>query len=169
MDAAFLPGFVMVTTATLVENDIRTLLDEVVDPDLPFLTIADIGILRGVAADDSRGVTVDITPTYSGCPAMEAITEDIVSVLTDHGYGPIEVEISHLPAWSSDWMSADAKRKLHENRIAPPSPLGVVAEVLCPMCASPAARTVSEFGSTACKSLMVCTSCREPFDMFKAI
>ena len=159
----------MVTTATRAESDLRTLLDEVVDPDLPFLTIADIGILRGVAADDSGAVTVDITPTYSGCPAMQAITEDIVSVLTDHGYGPITVDISHLPAWTSDWMSTDAKRKLHENRIAPPAPLGVVAEVLCPMCAAPEARTVSEFGSTACKSLMVCTSCLEPFDLFKAI
>ncbi len=169
MDAAFLPGSVMVTTTTRSHSDIRSLLDEVVDPDLPFLTIAEIGILRGVSAHESGAVTVDITPTYSGCPAMGAITEDIVSVLAEHGYGPITVEITHLPAWTSDWMSVDAKRKLHENRIAPPSPLGVVAEVLCPMCASTETRTVSEFGSTACKSLMVCTSCREPFDLFKAI
>ena len=159
----------MVTTAIRSDNEIRALLDDVVDPDLPFLTIADIGILRGVTAQGSGSVTVGITPTYSGCPAMAAITEDIVTVLTDHGYGPITVDINHLPAWSSDWMSADANRKLHENRTAPPSPLGVVAEVLCPMCSSPKARTVSEFGSTACKSLMVCTSCSEPFDLFKAI
>lgn len=159
----------MVTTATRSDTDIRALLDEVVDPDLPFLTISDIGILRAVSAEGSGAVTVVITPTYSGCPAMGAIAEDVVAVLTDHGYGPITIDISHFPAWTSDWMSANAKRKLNENRIAPPSPLGVVAEVLCPMCASSEARTVSEFGSTACKSLMVCTSCREPFDLFKAI
>jgi ring-1,2-phenylacetyl-CoA epoxidase subunit PaaD len=158
----------MVRTAVPTHEDARTLLGQVVDPDLPFLTIADIGILRGVTVDPSGRVAVSITPTYSGCPAMETITEDVVSVLTDGGYSDVSVDISHFPVWTSDWMTAGAKRKLSENLIAPPSPLGVVDEVLCPLCSSADTTTVSEFGSTACKSLMVCTTCREPFDLFKA-
>jgi ring-1,2-phenylacetyl-CoA epoxidase subunit PaaD len=149
---------------------VRELLREVVDPDLPFLSIDDIAILRDVSVSDDNHVTVTITPTYSGCPAMGAITEDIVTVLGDGGFGSVSIDTVYSPAWTTEWMSDEAKRKLAENRIAPPdSVLAIVPEVLCPLCSSDSVATVSEFGSTACKSIMVCTQCGEPFDYFKAI
>jgi ring-1,2-phenylacetyl-CoA epoxidase subunit PaaD len=160
----------LVITLTSNVDDVRELLDRVVDPDLPFLSIDDIAILRDVVISKDGHVTVTITPTYSGCPAMGAITEDIVTVLAEGGFESVCVETAYSPAWTTEWMSDDAKRKLLENRIAPPdSVLAVVPEVLCPLCSSDDIRTVSEFGSTACKSIMVCTQCGEPFDYFKAI
>lgn len=156
-------------TQTRVEHA-TALLDRVVDPDLPFLTIADIAILRNVEVSSSGEVTVTITPTYSGCPALGVIAEDITNVLLEGGFRTVEVEVSQSPAWTTEWMSDSAKAKLAANHIAPPdSVLSVVPEILCPMCASNDIETVSVFGSTACKSLMVCTDCREPFDYFKAI
>lgn len=169
MDAAVLSGAVMVMTATRTVADARVMLERVVDPDLPFLSIEDIAILRDVEVTSKGGVKVTITPTYSGCPAMDTIITDIRSVLTNGGFAAVDVDVVHSPAWTTEWMSDEAKQKLAVNRIAPPGQLGVVAEVLCPMCSSNTTRTVSEFGSTACKSLMVCTSCGEPFDYFKAI
>jgi ring-1,2-phenylacetyl-CoA epoxidase subunit PaaD len=145
------------------------MLERVVDPDLPFLSIEDIAILRDVEVTPDGVVKVTITPTYSGCPAMDVIISDITSVLTNGGFAAVDVDVVHSPVWTTDWMSDAAKEKLTVNRIAPPGPLGVVAEVLCPLCSSDMIRTVSEFGSTACKSLMVCTECGEPFDHFKAI
>ncbi|MEN8040649.1 MAG: 1,2-phenylacetyl-CoA epoxidase subunit PaaD [Actinomycetota bacterium] len=158
-------------TAVVSEVDrARVLLERVVDPDLPFLSIADIAILRDVAVSDEGAVTVTITPTYSGCPAMDTIREDVHSVLAEGGFGEVEVKTVYAPAWTTEWMSEDAKRKLARNSIAPPdSVLAVVPEVLCPLCSSESVNTVSEFGSTACKSIMVCTECGEPFDYFKAI
>ncbi|GMQ92811.1 MAG: phenylacetate-CoA oxygenase subunit PaaJ [Acidimicrobiia bacterium] len=159
----------VITGATRIER-VRSLLDHVVDPDMPFLTITDIAILREVTIEDGGAVTVRITPTYSGCPAMGTITSDIHSVLAEGGFDDVVVETVYNPAWTTEWMSEEAKRKLAENRIAPPdSVLSVVPEILCPMCKSDEIDTVSEFGSTACKSLMVCTHCGEPFDSFKAI
>lgn len=160
----------MVITETSPVERIHELLEGVVDPDIPFLTIADIAILRAVKIDDGGTVTVTITPTYSGCPAMATIASDIHSALSRGGFDDVVVETAYTPAWTTEWMSDEAKRKLSENRIAPPdSVLSVVPEVLCPLCSSDEIRTVSEFGSTACKSLMVCTRCGEPFDYFKAI
>jgi len=156
-------------TGPRTEADVRAVLRRVVDPDLPFLTIEDIAILREVSVVDGAGVRVVITPTYSGCPAMEVITEDIVSALTSAGYTEVSVDVVYSPAWTTDWLTDEARDKLVANRIAPPGPLGVVDEILCPSCASDRVRTVSEFGSTACKSIMVCTSCGEPFDHFKSI
>lgn len=170
MAPAFTARDDLVITLTSNVDDVRELLDRVVDPDLPFLSIDDIAILRDVAISKDGHVTVTITPTYSGCPAMGAITEDIVTVLAEGGFESVSVETAYSPAWTTEWMSDDAKRKLLENRIAPPdSVLAVVPEVLCPLCSSDDIRTVSEFGSTACKSIMVCTQCGEPFDYFKAI
>ncbi|GMR02061.1 MAG: phenylacetate-CoA oxygenase subunit PaaJ [Acidimicrobiia bacterium] len=159
----------MVSAGTRTVADVRALLERVVDPELPFLSIADLAILRDVALNPGGIVTVTITPTYSGCPALGAIAEDIVTVLTEGGFSDVQVDIVHRPPWSTEWMSEDAKAKLAANRIAPPGPLGVVAEVLCPLCSADTVRTVAEFGSTACKSLMVCTRCGEPFDRFKSI
>ena len=159
----------MVMQDPRTEADARRALATVVDPDIPFLSIEEIAILREVVLDDAGHVQVVITPTYSGCPAMDVITQDIVSVLTSAGFGDVAVDVVYSPAWTTEWMSLEARNKLAANRIAPPGPLGVVDEVLCPLCSSGDVKTISEFGSTACKSIMVCTSCGEPFDHFKAI
>lgn len=167
MDGTFASGGFMVTDLA-TPTEIRAMLDAVVDPDIPVLSIADIGILRDVVVDGDS-VVVAITPTYSGCPALAVMEEDIVSALESHGIGDVRVEVRHSPVWTTEWMTDEAKRKLVEFGIAAPdSPLAVVPEVLCPRCSSDGATKVSEFSSTACKSLWVCTSCGEPFDYFKA-
>ena len=160
----------MVTAATISEADIREMLDAVVDPDIPVLTIAEIGILRDVLISDDGHVEVGITPTYSGCPALAVMEEDIVTALGQHGLTDVAVVVRHAPVWTTEWMSDTAKEKLRSFGIAPPdSVLAIVPEVLCPRCSSSGVAKVSEFGSTSCKSLWVCTSCGEPFDYFKAI
>lgn len=159
----------------------REVLDRVVDPEIPVLTIADIGMLRDVVVHPDGIVEVLITPTYSGCPAMGQIEADIVAELARDGYERVRVTTVLSPAWTTDWMSEDAKRKLREYGIAPPSgraPSGPVsvtlsarpaqAPVPCPRCGSPG-REVSRFGSTACKAQWVCTECLEPYDHFKDI
>jgi len=149
---------------------IDELLAQVVDPEIPVLTIADLGVLRGASVGANGVVTVTITPTYSGCPAMGVIEEDIVSTLESAGYDQVEVRTTFSPAWTTDWMSDEARRRLTDYGIAPPQEIGATLEpVLCPQCAAPHTRLVAEFGSTACKALMVCSSCGEPFDHFKAI
>jgi ring-1,2-phenylacetyl-CoA epoxidase subunit PaaD len=147
----------------------------VVDPEIPVLTIADLGILRDVSIEDDW-VTVTITPTYSGCPAMETIQCDVRSSLHDAGFEHVDVRLTLSPAWTTDWMSDAGKRKLAEFGIAPPAATSVEAgavavalTVRCPQCGSPRTRELSRFGSTACKALWVCDDCREPFDSFKSI
>jgi ring-1,2-phenylacetyl-CoA epoxidase subunit PaaD len=146
----------------------------VLDPEVPVLTIADLGILRSVEDRAGDGVTVTITPTYSGCPAMDAIRDDIVAAFAEAGRHDVRVEFVLAPAWTTDWMSEEGKRKLEAYGIVPPA-TRVPGRVLltlslrCPQCGSPDTRELSRFGSTACKSLWVCTACREPFDHFKAI
>lgn len=146
----------------------------VLDPEVPVLTIEDLGVLRDVDASEDGVVTVRITPTYSGCPAMDAIRADVERALHEAGFADVTVELVLSPAWTTDWMSEAGKRKLAEFGIAPPQPRapgGVVSLSLslrCPQCGSPDTRELSRFGSTACKSLWVCTACREPFDHFKA-
>lgn len=147
-----------------VVTDIRAAVASVVDPEIPVLTIDDLGILRSVEHVDGR-VVVTITPTYSGCPAMRQIEDDIATALEREGHENYEVRLSHTPAWTTDWMTDDAKKKLAEFGIAPPSPED---EVLCPRCEAGRPQLVARFGSTACKALMVCTSCGEPFDFFKS-
>ncbi len=148
---------------------------DIPDPELPVVTIADLGILRDVTEDDQGRVHVQITPTYSGCPAMETIRADLIEALTAAGYLRVDVEFVLAPAWTTDWMSAEAKEKLAAYGIAPPGarpaggPLSVPLSVRCPQCGSLDTRESSRFGSTACKSLWVCRSCREPFDHFKAL
>ena len=145
----------------------------VLDPEVPVLTIEDLGILRSVDETDD-GVTVTITPTYSGCPAMDAIRDDILAAFHGAGRDDVRVDFVLSPAWTTDWMSDEGRRKLHEYGIVPPVPRGERPVLLsltlrCPQCGSPDTRELSRFGSTACKSLWVCTACREPFDHFKAI
>lgn len=137
------------------------LVSEVVDPEIPVLTIADLGVLREVVADD-RGVEVVITPTYSGCPAMRVIEEEIRAALAAAGIAPVTVRTVLEPAWTTDWMSAAGRAKLLEYGIVPP-PTGAVA---CPRCGG-AGEMISAFGSTSCKGLWRCLACREPFDVFK--
>jgi ring-1,2-phenylacetyl-CoA epoxidase subunit PaaD len=138
------------------------------DPELPVVTIADLGILRDVTEDDQGRVHVQITPTYSGCPAMETISEDLVEALTAAGYQHVDVEFVLSPAWTTDWMTEEAKTKLAAYGVAPPGPVSLALSVRCPQCGSLDTRESSRFGSTACKSLWVCQTCREPFDHFKA-
>ena len=141
----------------------RRVASAVVDPEIPVLTIADLGILRQVSWVEGR-VRVTITPTYSGCPAMRQIEDDLRSALAGAGLTDVEIATVHHPAWSSDWITAEGRQKLAAYGIAPPLPDGVV---LCPRCQSSTPRLVARFGSTACKALMVCSSCGEPFDYFK--
>jgi ring-1,2-phenylacetyl-CoA epoxidase subunit PaaD len=145
----------------------RAALATVADPEIPVLTIEDLGIVRGVETDGDR-VKVTITPTYSGCPAMDVIRSDIEIALAAAGFDQIVIETVFAPAWTTDWMSEAGRQKLEAFGIAPPHPAGLAERrpVLCPRCRHEA-RTVSEFGSTACKALMVCNSCLEPFDYFK--
>jgi ring-1,2-phenylacetyl-CoA epoxidase subunit PaaD len=144
----------------------------VVDPEIPVLTIADLGVLRDVAVNDGH-VEVAITPTYSGCPAMNMITLEIELALEREGFRDPKVRTVLSPAWTTDWMSEDGRRKLREYGIAPPQAassrraLFGAQEVACPQCGSIDTEVLSEFGSTSCKALWRCKSCREPFDYFK--
>src|SRR6202163_160696 len=144
----------------------------VVDPEIPVLTIADLGVLRDVAVNDGC-VEVVITPTYSGCPAMNMITLEIELALDREGFRHSKVRTVLSPAWTTDWMSEDGRRKLREYGIAPPLPassrraLFGVQQVACPQCGSENTELLSEFGSTSCKALWRCKNCREPFDYFK--
>ena len=145
---------------------------QVVDPEIPVLTIADLGVLRGVAVEDGC-VEVAITPTYSGCPAMNMIALEIELALEREGFRNPKVRTVLSPAWTTDWMSDDGRRKLREYGIAPPLAAGTrralfgVEQVACPRCGSGETEVLSEFGSTSCKALWRCKSCREPFDYFK--
>ncbi len=155
-------------------GEVRAIVARVLDPEVPVLTIDDLGILRDVTVDGDGHIEVTITPTYSGCPAMEAITADVTAALADHGLHDVSVRLVLAPAWTTDWMSDAGKAKLLEYGIAPPQPrsdtlVSVTLTPRCPQCGSPDARELSRFGSTACKSLWVCNACKEPFDHFKAI
>lgn len=160
--------------SVLVERA-RRAASAVLDPEVPVLTIADLGVLRDVSADGDGGVTVTVTPTYSGCPAMDVIRDDVVAAVRDAGITQVTVRTVLSPAWTTDWMTEAGRQALHDYGIAPPAgrraggPVALSLSVRCPQCASPETREVSRFGSTACKSLWVCTACREPFDHFKAI
>jgi ring-1,2-phenylacetyl-CoA epoxidase subunit PaaD len=145
---------------------------QVVDPEIPALTIADLGVLRDVTINDGC-VEVAITPTYSGCPAMNMITLEIELALERQGIRHSRVRTVLSPAWTTDWMSDDGRRKLREYGIAPPQAgsgrraLFGELKVACPQCGSDDTEVLSEFGSTSCKALWRCKSCREPFDYFK--
>jgi ring-1,2-phenylacetyl-CoA epoxidase subunit PaaD len=154
--------------------EVRRVAGAVPDPEIPVLTIADLGVLRDVVVEDGRMVVV-ITPTYSGCPAMHTITADIVTAVEQAGLGPVTVRLVLSPPWSTDWMTERGRQALQDYGIAPPpkpGPTNVTffrtAPVQCPHCGSLATTQLAAFGSTACKSLWRCDACREPFDHFKA-
>jgi ring-1,2-phenylacetyl-CoA epoxidase subunit PaaD len=163
-------------TAALSDADLRRRAWEaaarVVDPEIPVLTIADLGVLREVNVSDGH-VEVAITPTYSGCPAMNMIALEIELALERAGFAKPKIRTVLSPAWTTDWMSEDGRRKLKAYGIAPPlaassrRALFGVQEVTCPQCGSTNTELLSEFGSTSCKALWRCKACREPFDYFK--
>ncbi len=158
-----------------LESANRTL-EQVSDPEIPVLTIADLGIIRDVKTE-GRWVEVTITPTYSGCPAMDTIEADIRTALKEAGWDEVKVKTVLDPPWTTDWMSIDGRRKLEEYGIAAPMDgtadkrilFGKAVEVRCPRCKSIHTQRISQFGSTPCKALYQCSSCLEPFDYFKCI
>lgn len=146
-------------------------LDGVPDPEVPALSVVDLGVVRGLEVIDGDAVKLQVTPTYSGCPATSLITAAIELALSDAGYKP-ETATVLSPPWTSDWMSEEGRRKLKEYGIAPPSPCGTRGAgmaIACPKCGSKNTSLVSEFGSTACKALFKCDACLEPFEYFKCI
>lgn len=150
----------------------------VCDPEIPVLTIEDLGILRDVQVAGGR-TTVTITPTYSGCPAMDAIRDDVKTAFAKEGYADVRVDLVLAPAWTTDWMTEAGKAKLREYGIAPPTgksdaarhagPIRLQMAVKCPQCSSLHTKELTRFGSTSCKALYVCQDCKEPFDYFKVL
>jgi ring-1,2-phenylacetyl-CoA epoxidase subunit PaaD len=162
-------------------SDARAVAETVTDPELPMLTLADLGVLRDVRDEDGT-VVVEITPTYSGCPAMGVMRADLVHALHRAGFADVDVRTVLSPAWTTDWISEDGRRKLAAGGIAPPgaAPVRIPGPVplnlgptrrtaACPLCGSDDTEELSEFGATACKALRRCRSCREPFEHVKEI
>ncbi|VWX55714.1 putative multicomponent oxygenase/reductase subunit for phenylacetic acid degradation [Burkholderiales bacterium 8X] len=158
-------------------------LGDVLDPEVPALSVRDLGIVREVLARES-GLEIVLTPTYSGCPATEVIERSVIDAIDAAGLGPAQVRLQRAPAWTTDWISPEGRQKLKDYGIAPPSPTGPgeslpirfvrrsarPAEVVpCPRCGSELTERLSAFGSTACKSLYRCIACKEPFELFKSI
>jgi ring-1,2-phenylacetyl-CoA epoxidase subunit PaaD len=169
--------------ATVVDIDRAwAVLNQVPDPEVPVLSVCDLGIVREVLArgDGSGGIEVVLTPTYSGCPATEVIAQSVHDALAAAGYAPVTISTRRAPAWTTDWISDDGRRKLRDYGIAPPTgnaavhdgprPIRIHARgVDCPRCGSAQTEKLSAFGSTACKALYRCLACREPFEHFKPI
>ena len=168
----------MKTELITLREKILAWLGEISDPEIPVLSITDLGIVRDVKVDEAdwTRVTVNITPTYSGCPAMDVIGTQIRMTLLEKGFKHINIQMVLSPAWTTEWMSVAGKEKLKEYGIAPPNDMQQVCHtelfqqdeaVECPRCKSYNTRMISQFGSTACKALYQCNSCLEPFDYFK--
>jgi ring-1,2-phenylacetyl-CoA epoxidase subunit PaaD len=152
------------------------ILDRVPDPEIPVISVTELGIVRDVRSDEG-GLEVVVTPTYSGCPATEAIERSIREALSAAGARTVRVRQRLAPAWTTDWIAADARERLREYGIAPPGereaaaerPLSFVPRVPCPRCGSADTERLSQFGATACKALYRCRTCREPFEYFKPL
>ena len=167
----------MVAASTILKQNIWKILDQVTDPEVPVLTITDLGIVRDVKIDNTPlgdgGIEVVITPTYTGCPAMDMIAMNIKLALIENGYKNFKITAVLSPAWTTDWMSEYGKRKLKKYGIAPPHHSTTRSDgasdrvIECPQCNSSNTKLISEFGSTACKALYQCNDCKEPFDYFK--
>jgi ring-1,2-phenylacetyl-CoA epoxidase subunit PaaD len=155
-------------------------LSTVLDPEVPVVSVVDLGIVRAVL-DEADALTVVVTPTYSGCPATEAIEASIVTALDEAGLGPTRVRMQRAPAWTSDWISAEGKTRLRGYGIVPPGPVDIaeavplrfvpraVVPLACPRCESRDTERLAAFGATACKALWRCRACGEPFEHFKPI
>ena len=166
----------MAMPTPLSRDAVYAILDEVKDPEVPVISVVELGIVRDAVVDGDV-VRVTVTPTYSGCPAMREIEDDIRSALVAHGAREVIVDTVFAPAWTTDWIGPTAREKLRVYGIAPPGkaePQGLITltrsrgPVVCPLCGSADTRLQSEFGSTACKAIHVCNACRQPFDEFKA-
>ena len=162
----------MVTMSDKTETaHLFELLSSVTDPEIPVLTLQDLGVLRDISVDDGA-ITITITPTYAGCPAMQTMRADIENALLEAGYQQFNVKESLSPAWSTDWMTQSGREKLRSYGIAPPLKTSCDQSsggIECPQCNSTEVKRISEFGSTACKALYQCRDCLEPFDYFKCI
>ncbi len=170
----------MTVAANQQIDELWQVLETVLDPEVPALSVVDLGIIRDVSSDDS-GVIVTVTPTYSGCPAVQVIERDILAALAAHGVREARVKTVYAPAWTTDWMSETGRAKLKAYGIAPPGPVADSGDSelvplrrrrdspSCPFCDSTNTEPRSDFGSTACKSLAYCNSCHQPFELFKAI
>lgn len=162
---------------TALEEELSRIAGAVPDPELPVLTLEELGVLRGVHFLAPGKVEVELTPTYTGCPAIEAMSSDIERALHEHGVPEVSVVTVLSPAWSTDDISEEGRRKLTEFGIAPPRPQAATAggpvpltlAIRCPHCGSTDTELLSRFSSTACKALRRCTACREPFDHFKEL
>ena len=163
---------------TMTVAQLREIAGTVTDPEIPVLTLHDLGILRDVQVTADGTVEVTLTPTYTGCPATAVIAGDVETALRTAGVTRLRIRTVLSPAWTTDWMSHDGHRKLREYGIAPPGArqpacsgrsIGLILSARCPRCGSTDTREISRFGSTPCKSLWSCLSCAEPFDSFKAI
>ncbi len=158
------------------EREIWNALEEVKDPEIPVVSVVEMGIVRSVDLKDER-VTVEMTPTFSGCPALRVMQGDIEAKLREIGFENVEVRTVLSPPWSTDWITEEAKAKLHEFGIAPPAPVGEdegliqleTSSVSCPRCGSFDTSTKNTFGPTLCKSIHVCNTCKEPFEAFKSL
>lgn len=159
----------MVTAVAALDERIR----DIDDPELPHVTIGDLGIVRSVDLVEST-VTVVLTPTYTGCPATEQIRDDVAATVRAAGY-EADVRFAISPAWTTDWITDRGRDRLRDAGIAPPPPVGepgmtfVDPPVACPRCGSRRSRLISQFGATACKASYVCNACSEPFELFKAL
>lgn len=166
----------MITAPDISKEKILQLLEEVNDPEVPVLSVMDLGIVRGVEIKDGK-IIISITPTYSGCPAMDVIRMNIRLKMLENGYKNTEIKTILSPAWTTEWMTQSGKQKLKAFGIAPPNPSHSVCDlnafqedeaVQCPHCNSYNTQIVSRFGSTACKALYKCNDCSEPFDYFRS-
>lgn len=159
------------------KEQILSLLSEIPDPEIPVISIIDLGVIRDINMTDESSITLKITPTYSGCPAMKQIEDDVRKKLTENGFVNITINTIYSPPWTTDWIPSEAKEKLKKYGIAPPEHstedkswlTGKIKTVACPRCKSQNTKLISQFGSTACKALYQCQDCLEPFDYFKCI
>jgi ring-1,2-phenylacetyl-CoA epoxidase subunit PaaD len=166
----------VVNGAAAPAGDVVRAIHDVADPELCVVTIGDLGIVRDVRVPQTAeaAVEVDLTPTYIGCPAVEAIIDAVTEAVRAKGYPDVRVRSALSPAWSTDWITPDGRRKLHAAGIAPPGPaqdgpIGLAMPPDCPRCGSALTRELGLFGSTLCLSRYVCSSCREPFEYVKSI
>ncbi|HMK03504.1 MAG TPA: 1,2-phenylacetyl-CoA epoxidase subunit PaaD [Ferruginibacter sp.] len=156
------------------KQEVWKILGQVTDPEVPVLTVTDLGIIRDVKINDDE-IEVIITPTYTGCPAMDMIAANIRIALLMNGFKKVKITSVLSPAWTTDWMSETGKEKLKAYGIAPPAALNRIekllfeeeSKIICPQCNSVNTKLISQFGSTACKALYQCNDCKEPFDYFK--
>ncbi len=159
------------------KENIYSLLSEIPDPEIPVISIVELGVIRDVRFSDDKNIEITLTPTYSGCPAMKQMEDDVKKKLTDNGFENVKINTVYNPAWTTDWLSTEAKIKLQQYGIAPPEEstndksflTGKTKNITCPRCKSTNTHLVSQFGSTACKALYKCNDCLEAFDYFKCI